>query len=157
MGQLTAFSAEAAQLAERAGPSVVRIGRDGRGAGVVIESQRVATNAHNLRGDEVTVTFADGRVAIGRVAGADPDADLAVVDVDTGEAAELEFAADEVGPGTLVFAVTTTHGGGSRLTWGLVSANGQAFRGPRGRKITDAIEHTAPLARGSSGGPLLDA
>jgi serine protease Do len=34
---------------------------------------------------------------------------------------------------------------------------GQPFEGPGGRRIAGSIEHTAPLARGSSGGPLLDA
>ena len=28
--------------------------------------------------------------------------------------------------------------------------------GPRGRRISGSLEHTAPLARGSSGGPLVD-
>ena len=32
----------------------------------------------------------------------------------------------------------------------------RAFRGPRGRRITGSLEHTAPLARGSSGSPLVD-
>src|SRR4029453_17717996 len=34
---------------------------------------------------------------------------------------------------------------------------GRSFRGPRGRVIPGGIEHTAPLARGSSGGPIVDA
>jgi serine protease Do len=38
-----------------------------------------------------------------------------------------------------------------------VSAVGRAFRGPQGRRIAGSVEHTAPLARGSSGGPLVDA
>ena len=33
----------------------------------------------------------------------------------------------------------------------------RAFRGPRGRRIAGSIEHTAPLPRGSSGSPILDA
>jgi Trypsin-like serine proteases, typically periplasmic, contain C-terminal PDZ domain len=33
----------------------------------------------------------------------------------------------------------------------------RAFRGPRGRRITGSLEHTAPLLPGSSGGPVLDA
>jgi serine protease Do len=32
-----------------------------------------------------------------------------------------------------------------------------AGRGPRGRRIAGSLEHTAPLAPGSSGGPLVDA
>ena len=70
-------------LAERVGPSIVGIGRGTRGSGVVIAAGKVLTNAHNLRGDEVTVTFADGRQTRGTVAGWDGDGDLAVIDVDT--------------------------------------------------------------------------
>ena len=39
---------------------------------------------------------------------------------------------------------------------GMVSATGRSFRGPRGRRIGGSLEHTAPLPRGSSGGPLVD-
>ena len=48
-------------------------------------------------------------------------------------------------------------GGGTRVTFGTVSAVERAFRGPGGRRIAGSIEHTAPLAPGSSGGALLDA
>ena len=41
---------------------VVGVGNHrGIGSGVVIADGRILTNAHNLRGDEVTVTFHDGR------------------------------------------------------------------------------------------------
>jgi serine protease Do len=43
-----------------------------------------------------------------------------------------------------------------RVTPGFVSTTERSFRGPRGRRISGAIEHTAPLPRGSSGGPLID-
>ncbi len=43
------------------------------------------------------------------------------------------------------------------MTFGLVSANARAFRGPGGRRIDGSVEHTAPLAPGSSGGALVDA
>src|SRR4051812_43616479 len=72
-------------VAERVGPGVVGLGRGwGRGSGVVIGDGRVLTAAHVLRGDDVTVTFGDGRTAAGRVLGADADLDVAVVEVDTG-------------------------------------------------------------------------
>ena len=75
-----------AGVAKAVGPSVVGLGRGwGHGSGVVIGEGRVLTNAHNLRRDQVTVVFADGRRATGDVAAADPDLDLAVVDVETGE------------------------------------------------------------------------
>jgi serine protease Do len=38
-----------------------------------------------------------------------------------------------------------------------VSAVARAFRGPGGRRIAGSVEHTAPLAAGSSGGPIVDA
>ena len=47
-------------------------------------------------------------------------------------------------------------GGQLRVTFGLVSAVDRAFRGPRGRRIAGSIEHTAPLPRGASGGPVVD-
>ena len=43
-----------------------------------------------------------------------------------------------------------------RVTFGMVSGVERAFRGPRGRRVTGSLEHTAPLARGSSGSPVLD-
>ena len=71
--------------AARVGPAVVGLGRGwGRGSGVVIAPGQVLTVAHVLRGDEVAVAFADGRTAEGRVAGSDPDLDVAVIAVDTG-------------------------------------------------------------------------
>ena len=56
------------------GPAVVGLGRGwGRGSGVVVGDGRVLTCAHVLRGDEVAVTFGDGRTEHGRVAGADAE------------------------------------------------------------------------------------
>ncbi len=146
------------QVAERVGPAVVGIGRGrGRGSGVVLADGRVATNAHNLRGEETTVVFADGRSVVGSVAGVDVDADLAVISVDTGGAPAVAWADDGAARvGAAVFAVANP-GGQLRVTFGLVSAVGRAFRGPRGRRIAGSIEHTAPLPRGSSGGPVVDA
>ena len=62
-----------------------------------------------------------------------------------------------LGVGTAVFGAGASHGGGTRVTFGLVSAVARAFRGPGGRRIAGSVEHTAPLAPGSSGGALLDA
>jgi serine protease Do len=145
---------------DRVGPAVVGLGRGwGRGSGVVIESGRVLTAAHVLRGDEVTVTFAGGRTESGRVAGADADLDVAVIAVDTGDAPAVEWEPEAVGElsaGAPVLALANPGGHGLRTTFGLVSATGRSFRGPRGRRIPGSIEHTAPLPRGSSGGPLVD-
>src|SRR5258708_4004031 len=147
------------QHAEGAGSSVVGIGqRWGLGSGIVLAEGRVLTNAHNVRGDQVTVTFTDGRTAEGRVAGQDLDGDLAVIEVDTGGAPALAWADGATAAiGTPVFALSSPGGRGLRVTFGFVSGVGRAFRGPRGRRVTGSLEHTAPLLPGSSGGPVLDA
>jgi serine protease Do len=59
--------------------------------------------------------------------------------------------------GAPVLALANPGGRGLRATAGFVSASERSVRGPRGRRVRGAIEHTAPLPRGSSGGPLLDA
>jgi serine protease Do len=145
-------------LVERAGPSIVGIGSRQRGSGVVVADGQVLTNAHNVRGDAVTVTFSDGRSVRGQVAGIDIDGDLAVVTVETAGARPITWAdAGDAGLGSVVFGAAAALGGGTRITFGTVSAVARAFRGPGGRRIAGSIEHTAPLAPGSSGGALLDA
>jgi serine protease Do len=158
MSSLDELSGAIATVAERVGTSIVSVGRDGRGSGVVVGDGQVLTNAHNLRGGEITVTFADGRSVRGEVRGVDADGDLAVVAVDTAGAKPLEWgAAESASVGTPVFGAAATFGGGARVTVGFVSSIARSFRGPGGRRISGSIEHTAPLAPGSSGGALLDA
>jgi S1-C subfamily serine protease len=124
----------------------------------VLGEGQVLTNAHNVRGSQVTVTFADGRTAEGSVAGHDVDSDLAVISVDTGETPALPWASSaSVEIGKPVFALANPGGRGLRVTFGFVSGIERTFRGPRGRRITGSLEHTAPLLPGSSGGPVLDA
>src|SRR3990172_4915712 len=101
-------------VVDRVAPAVVSIGRRHRGSGVVIDPGRVLTNAHNVRGDEVTVTFVGGRSERGRVSGIDIDGDLAVVAADTGDAPPLVWASGEAAIGSLVFGVAATAGGGTR-------------------------------------------
>ena len=159
MAILDEIQAGIVRLAEGVGSSVVGIGqRWGVGSGIVLAEGRVLTNAHNVRGDQVTVTFADGRTAEGSVAGRDIDADLAVIDVDTGTAPALPWAdGASASIGTPVFALANPGGRGLRVTFGFVSGIDRTFRGPRGRRITGSVEHTAPLLPGSSGGPVVDA
>jgi serine protease Do len=158
MTVLDEIGAGIARLAGEAGSSVVGIGqRWGVGSGIVLGERRVLTNAHNVRGSHVTVTFADGRTAEGSVAGTDVDGDLAVIEVETGEAPALPWATDASAIGTPVFGLANPGGRGLRVTFGFVSGVDRSFRGPRGMRITGSLEHTAPLLPGSSGGPVLNA
>ncbi|MEP7360415.1 MAG: trypsin-like peptidase domain-containing protein [Chloroflexota bacterium] len=146
-----------AAVAQKAGASVVRIGGGwGGGSGVVIADGTVLTNAHNVRGDGAVVVFADGRQAEATLKGVDVDGDLAVLSVDTAGTPAISWAGTSASIGTPVFAAAAADGG-ARVTFGFVSSVARAFRGPRGRRIRGSLEHTAPLAPGSSGSALLDA
>ena len=151
------LQATVSRVAERVVPAVVRIGRHGgRGCGVVVGEGLVLTNAHNLRDRTTLVTFADGRAVQSRATGVDADTDLVVLGVDTSDAPALPWADTPVELGATVFAVASIPDS-HRITVGTVSATDRSFRGPRGRLVAGGIEHTAPLARGSSGGPIVDA
>jgi serine protease Do len=146
-----------ASVAQQAGSAVVRVGGGWRGgSGVVIGDGIVLTNAHNVRGDGTTVLFADGRLAEATLKGIDVDGDVAVLAVDTAGSPALEWSNARAAIGTPVFAVAAADGG-ARVTFGFVSSVARAFRGPRGRRISGSLEHTAPLAPGSSGSALVDA
>ena len=156
MSVLSELQEAVAVAAVAVGPSVVGIGSRLRGSGVVIADGRVLTNAHNLRGSEVTVRFADGRTVRGAVKGVDWDGDLAVVEVDTTGAPAVAWGGGGVTIGSAVFAAAATPAGSVRVSFGFVSSVARAFRGPGGGRISGSVEHTAPLAPGSSGSPLLD-
>jgi S1-C subfamily serine protease len=158
MGALEDLSAAVAKVALAAGPAVVGIGgRWRRGSGIVVGEGRVLTNAHNIHGDGATCVFSDGRQAHGRLLGWDDDGDLAVLEVDTAGVAPLVWAGAKAAPavGSPVFAVASSNDG-LRATFGFVSGVDRSFRGPGGRLIGGSVEHTAPLAPGSSGSPILD-
>jgi serine protease Do len=148
------------EVVERVGPAVVGIGRGWHPAsGVIVGEGRILTNAHAIRREEVTVTAHDGRRLHAEVSGIDEDLDLVALRADTAGLPAVEWAPaeSEVSIGRSVLALANPGGRGLRATLGFVSAYDRSFRGPRGRRIRGCIEHTAPLPRGSSGGPLVDA
>ena len=158
MAVLTEIRDAIERLTNEVGPSLVGVGqRWGIGSGVVLGAGKVLTNAHNVRGAEVTITFSDGRTETGTVTGIDVDGDLAVVAVDTKDAPPVSWSENGLpSVGTPVFALANPGGRGLRVTIGLVSGTQRTFRGPRGRRISGSLEHTAPLLPGSSGGPIVD-
>lgn len=154
---LEAMGATVAEVADAVGERVVGIGPGwGLGSGLVLETDRILTNAHNVRGTEVVVGLPGGREVTAQLLAGDVDGDLAVLSADTGEVASLAWAERPAAIGTPAVALANPGGRGLRATVGLVSATGRTFRGPRGLRVAGALEHTAPMGRGSSGGPLLD-
>lgn len=142
--------------AERFGPAVVGVER---ASGLLIAPGRVLTAAHALRRREAVVALADETRQGAEVIASDLDLDLAVlaVEIDGVEPLAPANGDPDARLGRTVLALANPGGSGLRVTAGFVSSAAASFRGPRGRRIAHAIEHTAPLPRGSSGGPLLGA
>ena len=143
---------QVSRIAEELGPAVAGI-RDG-GSGVFVAPTVLVTLARNVRDDTVLVRVA-GKDQAAEVAGIDRSVDLAVLRADG--PAVAEWAGEPPHIGQDVVALADPAGRGLRATRGNVSAAPRDVRGPSGRLIPGAVEHTAPLPRGSGGGPLVDA
>ena len=159
MTALDEIQAGITRLADSAGRSVVGIGqRWGAGSGIVLGDGQVLTNAHNVRGRPGRGHLrrrAHRRGHGGRARHRRrPGRHLGRHRRRAGAAVGRRRRASV---GLPVFALANPGGRGPRVTFGFVSGIERTFRGPRGRRISGSLEHTAPLLPGSSGGPVLDA
>jgi serine protease Do len=145
-----------AEIAERTLPSVVSIhGQNSLGSGFVVKAEGwIATNFHVLAasGTEIKVVLRDGTsTKVKAVIAADPDHDLALLAIDKRGLPELMLAdTDGVKAGDPVVAIGHPMGLEDTVSDGLVSAV---------RKIEPGLtllQISAPIAPGSSGGPLID-
>jgi S1-C subfamily serine protease len=146
-------------IAGQVGPAVIGLRSGSRGgSGVIVAPGVAVTLARNVRQDELMVRIGESdRDA--RVTGCDPTVDLAVLAIDGPDLPEpIAWAVGgDVTIGSEVYALADPAGRGLRVTPGTVSRAPSGVRGPSGRLIEGVIEHTAPLPRGSGGGPLVDA
>jgi len=148
MLQVTSFK-------EQVGRAVLPLGRGARrGSGVVVSQDRVIAMTHSLTGSEVELRSA-GDVVKGAVEGTDRIVGISLIAAPTGEVAPITWADRVPELGAVVVALGNP-GTGLRITEGRVSAEPLSLRGRSGR-LLEGIEHTAPLPRGSTGGPLLNA
>jgi S1-C subfamily serine protease len=148
-----------ATIASQVGPAVIGLRAGSRGgSGVIVAPGVAVTLARNIRRDELTVRVGESDLAA-RVTGCDPTVDLAVLILEGPDLPEpIEWAiGEDVTIGSEVYALADPAGRGLRVTPGTVSRAPCGLRGPSGRLIEGVIEHTAPLPRGSGGGPLVDA
>lgn len=164
---------------EKTGPAVVRIdtvkrlvnpmgglfGRgpviqqqQGQGSGFIIEADGVVlTNAHVVEGaNEVSVTLPDGRSFTGKVLGADPLTDVAVVKVVSSNlpVAPLGDSA-KVRPGEWAIAIGNPLGLDNTVTAGIISAIQRTNAVGEGQRVP-YLQTDAAVNPGNSGGPLIN-
>jgi len=124
----------------------------GQGSGFIVSKNRVVTNHRVIDGAAaVIVVFADGGTsAIEGIAADSPARDITILSVDTGTRPALKFGDElSVRQGDPVYAVGAPRGLELSITKGIVS-------GFRHIDEEFMIQNTAPIAPGSSGGPLFD-
>jgi serine protease Do len=158
-----------AQVFERARRSlvVVQNGRNGAGAGVVWRTGGiVVTNHHVIAAgrarEPVRLAQVDGRQLPSRLVAAEPEIDLAILQVETNGSADPGLPAAPIADsralrvGQLVLAIGHPWGQLAAASVGILSGLGEArVRGKRGS--VPVLRADVGLAPGNSGGPLMNA
>ena len=133
----------------------------GSGTGFLIgESGIIVTNYHVVENaSKLVVTLSNNSQWPGKLIGADPNNDLAIVriqaPVDSYDILEFSNSNDIV-VGQKVLALGNPFGLRQTLTTGIISALGRTIAAKNGRKIEGIIQTDAAINPGNSGGPLLD-
>jgi S1-C subfamily serine protease len=133
----------------------------GSGSGFVWNKQgHIVTNFHVIYGaNSIKVTLADRSEHQAKVVGADPDHDLAVLQIQVPESALEPIAvgtSHDLRVGQKVLAIGNPFGLDHTLTTGVVSALGRTIKSMSNRTIEGVIQTDAAINPGNSGGPLLD-
>jgi len=132
-------------------------GRGVEGTGFVFAPDRVMTNAHVVAGVDDPEVEIDGGTELARVVLYDPDLDVAVLSVDTGDAPILQFD-DSVGPDDPVAIVGYPQDGPFDIQAGRIRDN-PTLRSPdiygSGTVLRDVFSLRGLVRPGNSGGPII--
>lgn len=140
------------------------------GSGFVWDTEgHIVTNNHVVDGaSKIAVTFSDGVTVPGKLVGADPNSDLAVIQVDVSQA-ELHPVvladSNQVKVGQMAIAIGNPFGLSGTMTIGIISGlnrslpvdlNNPSFQQGSTYSIPDIIQTDASINPGNSGGVLVD-
>ncbi len=159
---LLAFSKElVAAVREHSGAVVaVQGGRRFPSSGVVWRPGVVVTAEHTLRADEdVSVVVDGGKTVAARLAGRDPGTDIAVLRLESADAAPAIQRGGEssVEPGALVLTVGRSANAGPVASMGIIGAVSGPWRTWRGGRLDQYIRLDVGMYPGSSGSAVIDA
>jgi Do/DeqQ family serine protease len=134
--------------------------RTSLGSGVIIDGKRgfILTNAHVIESAEkIKVVLNDEREFEAKIVGADPDSDLAVLQLDAQQPLpSVEMGrSDDLMIGETVIAIGNPFGFSHTVTTGVISAVDRSIR-TEDRVYLDFIQIDASINPGNSGGPLLN-
>ena len=131
----------------------------GLGSGVIVSPEGyILTNNHVIEAaDEIEVALHNGRKLPARIVGRDPEADLAVLQVQTDDKLQaITFGhTEQLRVGDVVLAIGNPFGVGQTVTMGIISALGRSHLGIN--TFEDFIQTDAAINPGNSGGALVDA
>src|SRR3954451_5046250 len=130
----------------------------GLGSGVIISNDGyILTNNHVIdKATTLKIELSDGRDFTGKLIGADPQTDVAVVKINATSLPTLSYANSEAARvGDLCFAIGNPFGQDHSVTMGIVSAKGRALE--RNTYIQNFIQTDAAINPGNSGGALINA
>jgi serine protease Do len=130
----------------------------GLGSGVIVSNDGyILTNNHVIdNATKIEVELSDRRVLDGKLIGADPASDLAVVKIDAKSLPVISVGdSNAMRVGDLVLAVGNPLGVGQTVTMGIVSAKGRAT-GLGDGSYEDFLQTDAPINQGNSGGALVN-
>ena len=130
----------------------------GQGSGVIIDSESgyVVTNHHVIENaDQIRVRLDDGRSFEAKVVGADPEADVAVIQIPAKGLKAINIGdSDTLRVGDFVVAIGNPFGLSQTATFGIVSALGRSGLGIE--DYEDFIQTDASINQGNSGGALVN-